>query len=307
MYDILKAIAQIIERFVVGDTPLRSIVSAGNTTIPVSTSRRYCIGDRIVLHEDSNILTAEGFMRTVVTKPDNRTITIDEPISEDLPSGTHVKKLVGLDTGHETFLRSVFIGDPAVINQNSLPAITVDGRSRSSEWITLESTGETFNIDITVYVLASDYEAQYELMHRYATAIENSLFRSFYPLAMPFDSTTLAEDAVELDTIMKVTDQDFFECSGGHFFMENFDTVHFNRVKADLGNGVIETKVPIQSDFNAVDTTVIVPKRHIYNALPASTDYGVINKNAMLKSARISYVCTEERYRLAPYLDPITF
>lgn len=305
MLYIQKAIKKIIERFIVNMTPLTSAVSIGSTTIPIKSSRRYEPYNTVVIYnKPSANIQSEGEVHKIIDIPNRNSIVIDEPLVSSYPlANSFVEKMIGYESGNEKFLEAVYIGDPAVIPM--YPAITVDAKSRSSEWFTLESTSETFDIDITVYVEEVDYETQYELMHAYVKAIENSLFRSFYPLVEPFDSTTLTENIVIGDTQIKVVNGIVLPCEGW-IWLESYDFLRVNKIVADLGNNVFQLAFPVDQNFFIGDN-IIRPRRHIYNTLPHSTQYGVVNKGTLLKAAVISYKAQEEVKRFVPFIDGLTF
>ncbi len=306
MLNIQKAIKKIIERYIVNMTPLTVAATSGDTSISLASARRYSIGEAIVIYnKPSAQVQAEGEYHVISGLPGENIIDIDSALISNYPlQNSYVEKLIGFESGDATFLEAVYLGDPAVIPK--YPAITIDAKTRSSEWFTLESTTEEYNIDITVYVLAEDYETQYEMMHSYVKAIECSLFRSLYPLVEPYTSTTLAEDVDADDIIIKLTDERMLECGGGWIWLESYDYLRHNTVVRVLGNGVYELASPIGREFSAGDS-VIRPGRHIYNSLPHSTQYGTVNKDAMLKAAVISYRAQEEVRRFFPYADPLTF
>ena len=298
MIELQKAIKKIIERFIINKTPVTSALSKGDTTIPVESSRRYECGDIVVVfHKPSFDQRAEGEVHTITDIPNKDNIIIDSGLIENYSlSNSFVEKMVG-----GTFLEAVYLGDPEVIPQ--YPAITVDAKTKSNSWFTLESTQEEFTIEISVYVEADQYESQYELMHTYTKAIENALFRSFYPLVEPYDSTTLAEDVEPDDKIIRLDDQDMLLCGqSGWIFLENYDYLRSNRVTESLGNGAYELTIPASRRFNKGDL-VIRPRRHFFNTLPAQVQYGTVNKGTTLKAAVITYNATEEIRRFIPYFD----
>ena len=180
MLDIQKAIKKVIERFVVNMIPLQAPAVAGSTTVQVDTTRRFCPGDAVVVYnKPSALVQAEGEVHIIDGITDRTTMELETSlVSNFATANSFVEKLIGFESGNEAFLEAVYIGDPAVIPR--YPAITIDAKTRTSEWLTLESTSEQFDIDISVYVQASDFESQYELMHAYVQGIEKALFRSFY-------------------------------------------------------------------------------------------------------------------------------
>lgn len=306
MLDIQKSIKKIIERFIVNKVALTSAVSAGSTTVSIASTRRFCVGEGIVVYnKPAAHLQAEGEVHTVSNVINTNTIELDSPLVASYPlANSYVEKLIGFETGNQQFLDGVYIGDPAVIPR--YPAITIDAKSRTSEWITLESTSEQYDIDITVYVQAADFESQYELMHAYVKAIESSLFRSFYPLVEPWDTTTLAQDLGESDTVIEVSDGSFLTCPLlSWIWLESVDFLRPNRIKRILSSNTFELQFPVGREFSEGDT-IIRPHRHIYNTLPHSTQYGTVNKDTMLKAAVISYKAQEEVRRYVPYIDSLT-
>jgi len=305
MLQVQQALKKIIERYIDGRLPLVSDVSSGSTTIEVPTTRRFNEGENVVVYTDPDDPTAEaeGEVHEVEEIVDNTHMTLVDPLLMDYDSDdSYVKKLLGYDPSEHNFLKHIYLGDPEVIMR--FPAITIDAKTRESEWLTLESTSETYNIDIAVYVEASQYEFQYELMHSYIAAIEASLFRSFYPLVEPYVCTQLAEDYEPTDLTIKVVDEEAFSCTWGVVFLENWDYTRMARIDDHLGSGVYQLRTPIGREFSAGDN-VILPLTHIYNSLPHSTQYGTVAKGTMLKAGIISWRGVEEVRRSVPWIDPL--
>lgn len=301
MLQLLEAIKRIIERFIVNRTPISSPISKGDTTIALKSSRRYRAGDSIAVF-DENI--GEGEMKTIACIPDANTIEICEPMIEDYLTleTTFAEKLI-----EGNFIKAIYIGDPAKISH--YPAISINAREKSNEWFTLTSTSETFNIDISVFTLAGDYESSYRSMHAYAEKIEEALFRSLFPLAGPFHIAILANDVSASDTIIQVTNaQDILGVSG-YIWLESWDYLRNNRVREvlDIDAGVYQLAFPVGRDFSAGDN-VIRPGRHFYNAFPRGIQYGTINQEStVFKAAVVSYMAQEEVKRGVPFIDPLTF
>ncbi len=303
MLQLQEALKRIIEKFIVNITPFASDVSSGSNSIPIESSRRYQIGDGIAIY-NSEILndTGEGEIHTIETIPDWNTITICDSLVDSYPQSTSfVQKMVG-----DRFLEAIHLGSPG--KYTHFPAISIDAKSKDNEWFTLESTSEVFNIDITVYVEAADYEKSYRLMHTYAKRIETSLFRSLYPLVEPYDCATLAQDITETDTIIQITDaDDLVAGQDGWVWLESADYLRFHKIREILDAGVFELSVPAGRPFSAGDK-VIRPRRHFYNAFPRGIQYGTINQEtAVLKASVISYTAHEEIRRYYPFWDPLDF
>lgn len=303
-FELQKAIRKIIAKFIAKIVPLTADASIGDTIITVESTRRFRCEEQIVIYNDSDDL---GVCRTILSIVSRTQIELDEALDFAFPAATsQIQKLIGVDEDRSNaqFLKAIYLGDPAVIPH--FPAITINVTSRSSEWLTIESTSETYEIDITIYVSGVDYEDQYEMMHAYVEAIESALFRSFYPLLNPYHLTTLTEDVEIGDTLIKVADENLLRCLGGWIWIESNDYLRHNKVIESLGNGVYRLALASDRDFEVGDK-IIRPLKHIYDALPRATQFGTINKDGMIKAAVINYTAKEEVRRGNQFIDPLTF
>ena len=300
MIQLQEAIKKIIERYVVGIVPLTDSVSAGDCIIPVESSRRFKYNDQVIVYNKRSLNEAgEGEVHNIDCIIDSKHIKLDANLQQSYgATNSFVQKFVG-----GTFLEAVYLGDPAVIPR--YPAITIDAKNKSNEWFTLESTKSEYSIDITVYCEASDYEQGYRLMHSYAKEIEDSLWRSLYPIVGPYYTLTLAEDIVVGDLVFRTEPSDIILPGGAWIFVESWDYLMFGLIDEYLGNYVYRLRVPANKPFSAGDT-VIKPTRHFFNTKPASVSYGTVNKDTMLKAAQISYEASEEIRRFVPYVDSLT-
>jgi len=299
MIQLLDGIKKVLERYIINITPITSAANAGDTTITIASARRYKACEEIVVYNGS---TKKGELHTVSCVLDAHNIEIDSPLvaSYSADNGA-VQKLVD-----SQWLQGIYIGDPGKISH--YPAISIDAKEKTNEWFTLESTSETFNIDITIFCLAEDYERTYRMMGIYAKMIETALFRSLFPLVQPYELGVLAEDVAATDTTIKIVDPlGIQRASQGYVFLESWDHLRSNRIKQSLGSGVFEMFFPAGRDFEAGDT-LVKPYRHFYNAFPRSIKYGTINQETVvLKAAVISYMAQEEVKRGTPMQDPLTY
>ncbi|MHA2279289.1 MAG: hypothetical protein ACXAC5_00150 [Promethearchaeota archaeon] len=304
MLALQEAIKKVIERFIVNITPIDVATAQGVTTVPVASSRRYQVGDEVAIY-NQDILddTGEGEIKTIACVPDANTIELCDPTIDAYPANSSfVQKLIG-----GRFVEGIYLGDPAKISH--FPAITINAREKSNEWFTLVSTSETFNIDISVFTTAADYESSYRLMHVYAKRIEKALFRSLFPLVQPYGVTTLTNAVGSNDTVIQVDDLQQLIGVGGYLWLESWDFLRANRVRnvLDADSGTLELTFPVGRDFDAGDN-VIRPGRHFYNAFPRGIQYGTINQeSAVFKAAVVTYMAQEEVKRGVPFIDPLTF
>jgi hypothetical protein len=301
--EIQKAIKKIIERFIAQMVPLQADAHAGDTFVDIESTRRFLQGDSIVVRKEDS---TDAEVHTVLLIEDRHRLILADALTADWPVSTgYVQKLTGFASGNTEFLKAVYIGDPAVIQQ--FPAITIDAKSRASEWITLESTSETYEIDITVYVDGlAHFESQYELMMAYTKAIETSLFRSFYPLVRPYYTAKLLNGVSTGDTTISVDDEQIWFCGVGWIFLESPDYTEPNRLLENLGGGVFRLERAITKEFSVGDN-IIHPFVHVYNTLAHTTQYGTVNKGTTLKAAVISFRAQIESRRYTPFFDSLTF
>ncbi len=303
MLQLQEAIKKIIERYIVNIVPFAEAIPARSTVIPILSSGRFKNCDQVVIYNQAVLdATGEGEIRTISCIPDRNTVKLDTALIDAYPAGTSfIQKLIG-----GKFVEGIYLGEPAKISH--YPAITINATDKDNEWFTLSSTSETFQIEITIFTLADDYEASYRLMHTYAKQIETALFRSLYPLAEPFDTAILAQPVGPTDTVIRVTDfQDLVNHLTGSVFLESWDNLRSNRIKQILDAGVFELAMPIGGNFAAGDK-VIQPGRHFYNAFPRGIKFGTINQESVvLKAAVISYMAQEEVKRPTVFRDGLTF
>lgn len=304
MLNLLEAIKKIIEKFIINSTSISALVDPNDIIIPVSSTRRWQLGDEIIIY-DTEVLaqTGEGEIRTIeCIDCDDNTLTLNAGLVEGYnPSTGYVQKLIG-----DNFIQGVYIGSPGKISH--FPAISIAAKSKDNEWFTLESTSEEFNIDITIHVEAADYEKSYRLMHIYAKKIESALFRSLYPLVEPYNVAILSDSVSDSDTIISVIDES--PLTPGQLsivFLESEDWLRFNKVKTVLQPNVFEMQFPVGRPFSAGDK-LIAPRRHMYNAFPRGIKYGLINaESGVFEAAVVNYHAFEERRRYYPYIDPLDF
>lgn len=294
MYNLLKALKSVIERKVVNIQTIRSNVSAGDTTIPVKSAKRFEPCAEIIFYRDGE---DDGEIHTIDSIVDYHTITLAEPLLEDYSTtNTHVQNLV-----QGNWMHAIYIGDPPVIPQ--FPAITIYGNSRNSEWLTLESLTEQYDVSISVYIQTEFYDQGYEYVLNLTKEIENALYFSMYPLSEPYFTTVLTEDVADTDTIIRVEDDDLNR-QFLWFFLENDKYTRHVSPLEYKGNGVIELRAPVGAAFSAGDS-VIYPGRHFYDTRPQSTEYGSVVKNSLLWGSRISYFAKQERLINTKFFTPI--
>ena len=291
MEEILDSVRRIIHKWVNTSSRIRTDLNRGDTLIGLSNASRFSIGDQVMLkndivYETSLIVESVNYLTNCVT--------LSSPILNDW---IVAENAMLVKTIHEQFVQGIYIGEPDVISR--YPSITVNGTSRNSEWFTIESSKERYQVDIGVYVQASTQEQGYRFLMNLADTIQFGLKKNIMPLASDYDITSLAEDVSACDTTIRVTDRTLFNnyrriiLEDDLESTENYVTGWFTPAE-DPQQNALQLSDSVPYDFLAAETTVIVPKRFIYNSWPSDIEYGVIHKGELLKAAKISWFAEEE-------------
>lgn len=293
--EVLDAVRKIVYRWVNAESPITSDISPGQTTITVRNNRRFSTGDQVMLRDATRYET--DLVVDSIDADDPTIVYLQSP--GPLNPWTVSQNTLLVRTIYEMFLQGIYIGEPSVIPQ--YPAITVNGLSRSSEWLTLDSTKERYEIEVVIYVLASTHEKGYRFIMRMADAIQRGLKRNIYPLVDDYNVTSLQEGASisNGDLAIRVEDVSLFDTDYRIILEDNY-TSQENKVSSvtyDSGSGTSGTLIlnmPVCGDFSYTDTNIIQPNRFIYNSWPSDIKYGTIHKGDLLKAASISWFAEEE-------------
>ena len=294
MEEVLDSVRRIIHKWVNTTSRIQTDVNRGDTQISVQNASRFNINDQVMLK--NNTVYETGL---IVESVDylNNCVTLTTPILNDW---TIAENAVLIKTIYEQFVQGIYIGEPDVILR--YPAITVNGVSRGSEWLTLESTKERYQVEIGVYVQASTHEQGYRFLCQLADVIQQGLKRNLTPLVSDYDVTSLAADVTACDTTIRLTDRSLIYNYRRIYLEDDLETAEnivtgwFDVVEDPAQNAVqLESSVPYS--FLASDTSVIIPKRFIYNSWPSDIQYGIIHKGELLKAAKISWFAEEEEHQ----------
>jgi len=291
MEEVLDSVRRIIHKWVNTTSRTQANLVRGDTVIGVAHASRYNIGDQVMLK--NNTVYETGLVVESVDYTTN-CVTLSTPILNDW---TMAENTVLIKTIHEQFVQGIYLGEPDVIPR--YPAITVNGVSRNSEWLTLESTKEKYQVDIVAYVQASTHEKGYRFLMNLADTIQLGLKRNIMPLVSDYDVTSLTEAVVACDSTIRVADRSLFN-SNRRIILEDDLETHENIVTGwfseleDPAQTAVKLESQVPYAFEIADTSIIVPKRWIYNSWPSDIQYGVIHKGELLKAAKISWFADEE-------------
>lgn len=290
MEEILDSIRRIIYKWVNTVTSITSNVNIGDTVINVTSMHRFQVGDQVMLKNET---VYETSLNIAEVDREAKTITLSRAVSNAwlVSDNTVLIKTIG-----EQFVQGIYIGDPDVIVK--YPAITVNGINRKSEWLTLESTKETYDLEIGVFVKDSTHEKGYRFLMQMTDTIQKGLKMNIFPIPNDWDIISLTADANEGDLTMTVEDNSGFN-DYPRFIIENAEVHQDNWVTQIDEDGVtVQLQEPIITDFDKDNTSVILPHRYIYNSWPSDIAYGKIHKGELLKASTIKWFGEEEELQI---------
>lgn len=286
MEDILDGLRRIVSRWVDTTTPITQPVSAGETTINIRSSKRFEPGDEVMiegLEEGEPMLVVEdvpNFESVVLATPVHNDWSLDENIV--------LRKLI-----NGMFVQGIYIGDPAVISH--YPAITVSGNDEKSEWFTLDSTKDRFEVELTVMVEDDTHEDGYRFMMRMVKAIKHGLRKNFYPLVNDYETTAITAPIIYGDELIQVADssifntnltdttEDYPRVSDARAIIENRWRSEETRVQEILSPTVVAIRPQACHEFALSENPILIyPKRHIFNSWPHHISYGKMEKDGSL-------------------------
>ena len=299
MEDILDSLRRIVSRWVETVTPIESDIVAGDTLIAVGSSKRFQEGDEVMVESP-----LEGEPNLVVEEiVDTITIRLATPVFNSWTTDQNIvlRKLI-----NGQFIEGIYIGDPEVIPK--YPAISINGHTIDSEWMTLDSTKERYEFELGVYIEAANYEDGYRFLLRMVKTIREGLKRNFYPLVNDFDTTSIGANIIAGDEVIKVddssifntqltdTDADFPRNSDARAIIEDQWFSEETRVQEILSETTVAIRPNACRDYDVVDNPVIIrPRRFIYNTWPPNTQIGKVAKGGtLLQGAVIRWFAEEE-------------
>ena len=302
MAEILDSVRKIIYRWVNTISPITENISIGDTILTLQATRRFEIGDQVMI-KNAEIYETSLIVKSIID--DNQLELTTTVLNNWEVDGNNT---VLIKTINEQFVQSIYIGDPNVIAR--YPAITVNGASRNSEWMTLESTKERYEIEIGVYVQAAMHEKGYRFLLETVDMIQKGLKRNILPLVDDYNVTSAVDSPsiinnlaigdvnIEINNVGLVGDYRYIIFEDNYNMQENWIVNVFPTSdpsgRLDDGPGYIHLADPICYNFNVEDTTIILPRRFVFNSWPSDIDYGTIHKGELLKAGVINWFAEEE-------------
>jgi hypothetical protein len=295
MAEILDSVRRIVFKWVNTASRIQADLFIGDTVVSVSDARRFSPGDQVMLRKGG----AGGVYETglIIDEVDRATNSVTLSTGT-LNDWTMAEDTIFVKTIEEQFVQGIYIGDPDVIPR--YPAITVNGVSRTSEWLTLESTKERYQVELTIYVQASAHEKGYRFLMAMADEVQKGLKRNLFPLVGDYNITSLVDDVSRGDVNIKVNQRDEMIKYPRRIIIEDDFSTHENWISyihkesEDPAKQSIRLVDCVPFNFLAGDTSIIIPDRFIFNSWPDSVQYGSIHKGELLKAAKISWFAEEE-------------
>lgn len=297
MEGILNSAKSIVQKWIRTQTPLTADASPGDDTISVLTARRFRRGDQIVIRNSLD----KGEFHTVSDIVDCSTLRLSSTVNWSWDSNDCMVD----KTWKNQFLQGIYLGD--VLNIPKYPSIIIESESKDSDWLTLGSTTERYNLKFRIYVDDAWQESGYLWMHRMADALQEGLKKNFYPLAAPYNVIALTQDALSGTKFLKVADTSNLWFPARIYIEDPF---HFNEVyvKRIVDSTTIELGEPLCDNYLVDYNPILVfTTRLIYNSWPSKVRYGTVYKGTFLKSAEIDWFVEEQEIQCGKRGEPSLF
>lgn len=284
MEEILDSLRKIINRWVNTEAVLTEDVEVGDVIVKVRNALRFREGDEVMLTNG----TQYEHPLYVNHVTDETTVELSSPakFAWSVSSGSMLKKSIA-----GKLVQGIYLGDPNTIPR--FPAVTVVGESKNSQWNTLESTNETYEVSISCYIEDSTLEDGYRALMRLTNLIETGLKRNMFPLVGEKSHADLIQPVASGDLYLKVNSTEKIK-SGQMLILEDQFAAENVIVKSILDETTIELRQAAYYNYAlANDPRAIVVSRFLYKCWPKSVSYGFVHKDTLLKASKISWTGEE--------------
>lgn len=280
MEEVLDSLRKIINRWVNTEAVLTEDVHIGDVLVKVRNALRFREGDEVML-TDGNEFEYPLYVNHVI---DETTIELSSAakFSWSASSGGMLKKSIA-----GKLVQGIYIGDPNVIPR--FPSITIVGESKNSQWVTLESTNETYEVSISCYIEDSTLEDGYRGLMKLTNIIETGLKRNMFPLVGEKAHSDVSQSIATGDRFIKVQSTENM-ISGQLIILEDQFTAEHVMIKSIIDDTTIELHQGVYYNYPLEnDPRAIVVSRFLYKCWPKSISYGFVHKDTLLKASKISW------------------
>lgn len=287
MIDILESVRRSVYRWVNTTVSLTANAHYNTTTLKVTSSRRFRKGDEVAIHNGQD---GEPGLKIAAIIDDN-TIELESPIKV-ITGWTVANNSMLTKTYNGQFVQAIYIGDPEVIPR--YPAITILGKTRNSEWFTLGTTKERYELQIGIFVESDNDEQSYRTVLQLTDIIQLGLKKNIFPLIGPYATTNVIANVEGGDDFIKVADSSIFQPED-KILIENIYQAEELRIRCAVDATTIQIWPNIYHNYYTQDSTKVIRfERFIYNSWPASIDYGFKVKESLLHASTISWFAEEQ-------------
>lgn len=289
MEDVLESVRRIVYRWVNTQATLLTNANPGDNIITVESTKRWLKGDELALVQyDNNRHQPRLYVKDIL---DNNRIQLTEPIRGTM-SWTTSDNTVIRKTFDSQFFEAIYIGDVDVIPM--FPAMTIMGKNKTSEWFTLGSTKEAYDLQITLFVKKESNEKSYRSLLRLTNTVEKGLKNNIFPLIGDVDISNLTANYIQGDTFIKVADSSIYK-ENQSVLIENLHRAEESAVKCIVDSTTLQLHMPFSHSYSIDDESKIIGlNRFIFNSWPASIDYGHIHKGSLLHASTIQWFAWEQ-------------
>jgi len=295
MEDIIDSVRRIIAHWVNTTSPLRTDANIGDTIIHVDASTRFKVNDEIMVRSQERYETGLN-VKSIV---DETHIELSSPIKFlwRVSENSSIIKTI-----NEMYVQGIYFGDPNVIP--AYPAISVSGEDKSSEWMTLDSTKERYNININIYVEDATEESGYRFLLKVTDIIEKGLKENVFPLVNDYNTYGITEDIAVGDRYIKLSSTTDL-VRGQMVFIEDAYKSEQAFISEIVDSEVVGLTRDLCFSYNEADSPIaIFPNRLIFNSWAERTNFMKIHKDVLLKAAVINWFAEEEEVQLLKKFDP---
>jgi len=290
--EIISSLKNIVNNWTNTQMPLESDVYAGDTLIEIKNTGRFQVGDEIMIRDP---IRGGELGNTVSSIVDDTYLELVYPLQNNW---TTDQASVLQKTFGEKMIEGIYMGEPENIPR--FPAITINAKSLDSEWLTIDSTKENFQIDLTIYNKAAAQEKGYVTNIKLTESIIFGLKQNIYPLVAPYTATSAIANIDASDMYIRVSSTDGFLAPGRVIIEDEWKQSELV-LKSVVDEQTLELTANPGCSFLLTDNPLVIfCERFIYNSWPASVTYGEIFKGTLLKAARISWFAWEELIWLYP-------
>ncbi len=283
MEQILDSLKKIIYRWLNTETAITENLSSGSTLIKVDRATRFMPGDEIAITDGTEF----EFPLVIHSIVDENNILLKSGTKFSWSSSNaYVKKTIA-----GQLIQGIYVGDVSSIPK--FPAVLINGVSKSSEWTTLESTTEKYEISITCYVESATQEDGYRSLLRMSNIIDRGLKRNVFPVVGEVGPIDVIDSVDVGDYFIRVDDTDGM-VKNQLLIIEDKFTAEDVSIEEVIDSQTIKLHKKVFNDYPLInDPRVLIVSRFLYNSWPKNISYTTVQKDTLLKGATISWSAEE--------------